>query len=177
MELLIFPKSSQNEPRRQAYHEQLQQQHQQKQQAFEPWSEASGELGGVSICCWAGWYWFCLDLFRLLLLLTSLADEFSRFEWVLIFKDTKMRKREKKWISVEMMMKMKQKVQKRENFSNFHHEHRERRAAPPNSNRAVSSSRTGKTVTELTTWQLELSSIDRILRRSRMQQLGQSFAN
>jgi len=58
--------------------EQLQQQHQQKQQALDPWSEPSGELGGVSICC--------CDCKRLLLLfkfvkLGSLAvDEFSRLE-------------------------------------------------------------------------------------------------
>lgn len=87
--------------------EQLQQQHQQKQQAFDPWSEASGEFGGVSNCCCCCrlllfWLFVLLVLFALLLLLvlvllllfalnrfvavlTSLAfDEFSLFECVLI---------------------------------------------------------------------------------------------
>ena len=70
------------------YHEQLQQQHQQKQHAFEPWSDASGEFGGVSICCWD-----CLLLLlfwlRLFVLISLAFDEFSLFECELILKDLK----------------------------------------------------------------------------------------
>ncbi len=71
-------------------HEQLQQQHQQKQHALEAWSDESGELDGVSICCCCCCCWCCLLLpllfwlLRLFELFSLLFDEFSRFEYVLI---------------------------------------------------------------------------------------------
>jgi hypothetical protein len=69
-------------------HEQLQQQHQQKQHALDAWSDESGELGGVSMCCCCcllALFWLLLLRLLLFELFSLLFDEFSRFEYVLIY--------------------------------------------------------------------------------------------